>query len=378
MTVDPVNEIIAECRKFIKNEIQPHALDADLTKDTDWVRTVWEKSAQLDLPLLLIPEVFDGAGLSPYGCAALLDVLGSACAGIASVYASHFTACLSLLKADETRQQSFFNWLAGDDHQPPRMITAVFPSETDDFALRLENQNGQMVLDGTSPLTGNAACADGFCIFVPDRRTGAERVTCVILKKDSVGVTMGQPANLPGLKVCAFTPLVFDNVVVEPDAVIGSPGEAHAILAETKNSYFRFVAAIATGAARQALDQATAYARERYQFGNTIGHHQEIQRMIGSMQMKLDMGTAGYTNSINAHQIPPPFPIPDASLVKTFCTKAALEIAFDAIQIHGGYGYLHEYGLEKIMRDIKVLQLLGGRNPRHQIEAGARKCGYAG
>jgi alkylation response protein AidB-like acyl-CoA dehydrogenase len=81
MTVDPVNEIIAECRKFIKNEIQPHALDADLTKDTDWVRTVWEKSAQLDLPLLLIPEVFDGAGLSPYGCAALLDVLGSACAG---------------------------------------------------------------------------------------------------------------------------------------------------------------------------------------------------------------------------------------------------------------------------------------------------------
>jgi len=141
------------------------------------------------------------------------------------------------------------------------------------------------------------------------------------------------------------------------------------ILESTKNCLFRFIASVAMGSARRAYKEAAAYAEKRYQFGKMIIRHQQIQRMLGNMQMKLAMGTAGYLNSFDGQETVLPFSRPTPALAKVFCTDAALEIVFDAIQIHGGYGYMHEYGLEKIMRDTKMLQLMPERNPRCQINA---------
>jgi alkylation response protein AidB-like acyl-CoA dehydrogenase len=124
------------------------------------------------------------------------------------------------------------------------------------------------------------------------------------------------------------------------------------------------------GAARCAYQKALAYAKERYQYGKIIILHPEIQRMLGNMLMKLDIGTSGYIQLLSDKKTP--FLPSDACLVKAFCTDAALEIVIDAIQIHGGYGYMHEYGVEKIMRDTKVLGLLGESNPRLQIRAIAK------
>ena len=122
-------------------------------------------------------------------------------------------------------------------------------------------------------------------------------------------------------------------------------------------------------ASRSAFLKAFAYAKERYQCGKYIIHHEEIQRMLGCMQMKLDMGTAGYLQVFNDDTVLLPAFLSDSKLAKVYCTDAALEIVQDAIQIHGGYGYMHEYGLEKIMRDVKILQLIGGRNPVLQIQS---------
>jgi acyl-CoA dehydrogenase len=121
------------------------------------------------------------------------------------------------------------------------------------------------------------------------------------------------------------------------------------------------------GSARTAYKKAFAYAGERYQYGKIINRHQEIQRMLGGMLMRLAVGTSGYTRLYDDEKLNLPFSSADPMLAKAFCTDAALEIILDAVQIHGGYGYMHEYGLEKIMRDIKVLQLLGGSNPYHHV-----------
>ena len=97
--------------------------------------------------------------------------------------------------------------------------------------------------------------------------------------------------------------------------------------------------------------------------------------MLGEMMMKLKIGTSAYMQNFEEEHLEIGYSQPDTSLTKAFCTDAALEIIIDAIQIHGGYGYMHEYGLEKIMRDVKVLQVLGGKNPCHHIDAVGKKAG---
>jgi len=129
---------------------------------------------------------------------------------------------------------------------------------------------------------------------------------------------------------------------------------------------------MAMGTARSAYQKARAYATERFQFGKMIINHQEIQRLLGNMLAKLNVGTVLCTQLFAQESLNLRYSTPDISLAKTFCTDAALEIVLDAIQIHGGYGYMHEYGVEKIMRDNKVLQLMGGSSPLLHRQAIAR------
>ena len=127
-----------------------------------------------------------------------------------------------------------------------------------------------------------------------------------------------------------------------------------------------FLAATAIGTARTAYTAACRYAQERFQFGKLLIQHDEIRRMLSGMTTKMDMGTAGYVQALAAERLDVPAGQVCAQ-AKVFCTDAALEIVFDAIQIHGGYGYMKETGLEKLMRDAKMLQLLGGSNRMLEI-----------
>ncbi len=364
---DPIQEAVSECRRFLKHEIHDKVLETDLQKATDWVDRIWEKSRQLDLPFLLLPEDYNGAGFSPYSCAVLLDIIAAECAGIASVFALHYTGCIALLSADSRQQALLFPRLTGAGALRPALIAPVFPSETDGNRFEVEANDYGLVIHGTTALTGNALTADIFCVFIEDDDDTGEHITCVVLEKGTPGLRTGRPADLPGLKVNGFAPIIFDHVMVDHQWIVGTRKKAGALMERSKDGLYRFIAAMAMGTARSAFEKASAYARQRYQSGKKIVHHQEIQRLLGNMKMKLSIGTAGYLKSFGDNSNFFRFEAPKPPLAKVFCTDAALEITMDAIQIHGGYGYMHEYGLEKIMRDVKVLQLMLGRNPKCQI-----------
>ncbi len=366
MSFKEFNEILNECRKFAKNEIRDQALEADLFPDMSWVKGIWSKSAQLDIPSLLIPEAYDGAGYSEFCCALVLDALASECAGIASVFAHHFAACIPLIHSDMNQCEKYIRQIAGEggDHAAPASV--IFPSNMEEKNIVLAQKEGRLILSGTSQLTGNTDGAGLLCIFAEDPENDKE-LTCIALERNTRGVSPGEDAKLPGLKVNPFRRITFEDVEIDPEAVIGEQGKSLKLMQKAQAAFYGFISAMAMGSARTAYKKALAYAGERYQYGKMIIQHQEIQRMLGSMLMKLGMGTSGYTHLYNEEKLNLPFSSADPMLAKAFCTDAALEIILDAIQIHGGYGYMHEYGLEKIMRDIKVLQLLGGSNPHHHV-----------
>ena len=366
------NQIIRECAKFSKNEIAPMALEADLNRDTAFAETIWRKSAELDIPSLLIPEAYDGIGYADYSGALVLDTLASECAGTALMFAYHFCACVLLSSLDAAAQKQGMAALAVRDDDTWPLASVVFPPELDPSELVLEETEEGLLLNGVSPLNGNTALADMFLVFAPEAGPG-EDLTCLLVDRKAPGVAFSEDANLPGLKVSSFQKIEFRNIRLPAESVLGPRGKALKAMVKARDAFRGFIAAMATGTARRAFQKAFAYARERYQHGQMIVQHQEMQRMLGSMLLKINTSNAAYSQMFNPPKLELPFAAPVPALTKVYCTDAALEVALDAVQIHGGYGYMHEYGLEKIMRDVKTLQLLDGRNPHHLVEAIARQ-----
>jgi acyl-CoA dehydrogenase len=367
-SLDEYNEIISECRRFAKKEIQPDALEIDLQPELKWLRTIWEKSRFLDLPLLLIPESLNGAGYNEKSAALVLDILAMECAGTASLFAGHFTACAALKIINKLNIKLPAGIANIMDTDPLPLFSVILPFDPDDSSLELKAINGNYLLHGQSCLVLNSMVADYFLVFVK-RIEDADSRSCFFISKDTPGLEICQNVRLPGLKINPFAKINFADVAVDPNMIIASGEPGKKIFTAAQKAYFGFIAAMAMGASRSAFLKALAYAKTRYQFGKTIIHHEEIQRMLGCLQMKLDIGTAGYLQIFNDDMVLLPIFSPDSMLAKVYCTDAALEIVQDAIQIHGGYGYMHEYGLEKIMRDVKILQLMGGRNPVLQIQS---------
>jgi alkylation response protein AidB-like acyl-CoA dehydrogenase len=367
--VEAFAEIIDVCRKFAKKEIGPQALEADLDSGLDWVKSIWAKSQEVGLPGILIPEEFGGIGQSGLCCALVVDVLAFECAGVASIFAHHFAGCVPIIASKQEQKERHLPTLTNVDTNDPKIASVIFPACMDEEPLRLKEKEGRLLLSGTSALTGNAEVSELFCVFVKEDDRG-EEVTCVLVQRDAPGISAGEDASLPGLKVNPFAPIGFHDVEIAPEYILGERRNARHIMQTARNIFYGLVSATSMGAARCAYQKALAYAKERYQYGKIIILHPEIQRMLGNMLMKLDIGTSGYIQLLSDKKTP--FLQPDACLVKAFCTDAALEIVIDAIQIHGGYGYMHEYGVEKIMRDTKVLGLLGESNPRLQIRAIAK------
>lgn len=364
---DEFNKIISECRRFAGKEIKPHALEMDLEPQHQWLRTLWKKSNSMDLPQLMLPESFNGAGY-PLTCAALvLDIFAMECAGAASIFAGHFAACAAVIRIPEEAEGfiAAFKKIMNTKQMP--VFTILFPCDPDDAIISWAKKGTGYELSGESGLVLSATCADYFLVLIPEETTDA--ACCFFIPADAPGVEIIENAGLPGLKINPFSKICFHDVHVKREMIMANGKTGKSVMTEAVNAYFGFIAAMAMGAARSAFIKALAYAKERYQFGKNIIHHPEIQRMLGNIRMKLDMGTAGYLQTFEKDKYMLPAWSSESRLAKAFCTDAALEIIEDAIQIHGGYGYMHEYGLEKFMRDVKILQLMGGRNPALQIEA---------
>ena len=358
MITQEMKAIAEVCRRFAASAVSSGALEADMSADTKWAKSIWNKSMELGLPALLVPENLDGTGQGTLCAVLVLDALAAECAGVASLFLHHYTACTGVLWGDPDQSGFFSQKIAG----------VIFPNEDDATRLRLEMYKGSIRLSGKSPLTANAALAGSFILFVPEDESG-KRYSCLLVDRDAPGIAIGSNARLPGLKVYPFCSIGFDGVEIPETCFIGRQGDAYALYRRTLDLYFGLVAACAMGAARTAYQRAFAYARERFQYGQLIIKHQEIQRLLGNMHNKIAVGTAVYRDAFEQEDYGEPIPRLDGRAAKVFCTDAALEIALDAVQIHGGYGYMHDYCVEKIMRDVKVLQLLGGSSPALNIES---------
>jgi alkylation response protein AidB-like acyl-CoA dehydrogenase len=360
MSSESVSGIIHKvCRDFRRNEIEPVALDLDEHHDPERVKAIWRKSHDLDLPSMLAPEESGGVGQSTPTAAQVLDEIASACPGMATLFACHLAACLPLVSCGKEKA-GLLAALAGEGDNEPVMLALALPEslEMPDPPRLVEREGGDLVLEGSAQLVACASLADHLVLFVEE----AVGVTAMVVDLRAPGVHIGETEALLGLHAVPFCGVTFDGCKLAAGDILGERGVGKPFLESTLAALHGFLASIAMGTARSAHAAACRYAQERFQFGKMLIDHHEIRRMLSNMVMKIDMGTAGYLQALSGDSPEALAPGRSCAQAKVFCTDAALEIVFDAIQIHGGYGYMKETGLEKIMRDAKMLQLLGGSN----------------
>jgi alkylation response protein AidB-like acyl-CoA dehydrogenase len=352
------------CRDFCRNEIEPVALELDSHYDLERIKAIWVKSSELELPSMLIPEEYGGVGQDSLTAAQVLEELAFGCAGVATLFAHHLAACIPLIEAGGA-QEDIQRLIASSGEGEPVMATLAYPGlEEREDKPRLEKSKGAFSLSGVAPLVGCAALADYIILVLEEDG----RISLVVVDTRSKGVSVEESQEMLGLHTLPFCDVAFDRCELGEADIIGEIGEATPVWEKTQATFNGFIAAMAMGTARSAYIKAYQYAQERYQFGKMIIEHHEIRRFLANMMAKLNMGTAGYTQALSGEVLEPPIPGRASDLAKIFCTDAALEIAIDAIQIHGGYGYMKETGLEKVMRDTKMLQLLGKSNRLMEVE----------
>ena len=360
-------EILTVCQEFRIKELEPCALELDSHYDAERVRTLWQKSLGPGIPALLIPEEKGGVGLSPLTAALVLDELAYGCAGFATLLAHHLAASLALMEGTQPFQAELLTRLGADDTNLVPLITLAYPdSEAREDWPQIKKIAGVDLLSGMVPIVACAPLSDFILIFA--REDGSAGVSALVIDTQAEGVRVCEREQMLGLHTVPFARVILDQHVVNEGNRLGEPGEASDLMRKTMAAFYGFIAAISMGAARSSQIKAYEYASQRYQFGKMIIEHQELQRFLANMMVKTNMGTAGYIQAFIGSELGSLATVGKAEFAKIFCTDVALEAVIDAIQIHGGIGYMKDTGLEKILRDTKMLQVLGKGNRFIEID----------
>jgi len=354
------NALVQTARDFARNEIIPVA--ADLDEKGEFPRAICEKAWETGLLNCEVPEADGGLGLSCLSHCLLLEEISFGCTGVNTTMAGNSLASMPLILAGTAEQKKTY---LGRLLEKP-LFAAYACSEPDagsDVAgmkSRYRKVGDRFFLTGQKRWITNGGVADFYVTFA--RAEGTDRhkgITCFVLPRDTKGVSVGKKENKMGQRASNTTDVLFEDVELGPEHVVGKEGEGFKIAMRTFDRTRPWIAAGAAGIMRRALEESRAYALERKTFGVPIAQHQAVQFMLADMAIAYEATRLLYQKAavaIDSGQVDSIV----SSYAKAFGADAAMQVATDAVQIFGGYGYTKEYPVEKLMRDAKLLQIYEG------------------
>ncbi len=364
---DEQKQIQALARQFAREVIAPVASRHDA--DESYPGDVVARAAELGLLNTGIPEDLGGLGLSMLDEVIVGEELAWGCMGIYTILmASELGITPILLAGSDEQKERFLKPLLG------RPALAAFAlSEADNgsdaaaMGTKARIEGDEIVLNGSKMWISNGGIADVTVVFAnTDGQEGTKGSVAVVIEKDVPGSSYAKLTGKMGQRASYTAELTFDNVRVPLSNMLGDVGDGFRIAMRTLDRTRIPVAAGSVGIARRALDESLAYAAERQAFGRPISAFQAIQFKLADMKIKLE--TARLQTYFAAWQVDRDMPHSQASAIaKAYASDIGFEAANEAIQIHGGYGYMHEYPVEKLLRDVKLNQIYEGTNEIQRV-----------
>lgn len=350
-------------RQIAEEKIKPVRLEYD--EEAKFPKEIMEYLAKSDLFRVFIPEEYDGMGLGITGMSIATEELSRVCAGIALGYAGTGLGTMPIiLFGNEEQKKKYLPQIASGEKLAAFGLTEPDAGSDASNIKTVAKKDGDFYrITGTKQFITNGEVADIYVIIAnvnPER--GIRGLTAFIVEKGERGFTFGKHENKMGIRASATVELVFDNCKVPKENILGGEGQGFKVAMKTLDYSRIGVGAQALGIAQGAYEESVNYAQQRVQFGQKIITFQMVQNMIANMAIKIEAARALTYTSARYVDGGGKDIARVGSMVKTFCSDVAMEVTTDAVQVFGGYGYIKEYPVEKMMRDAKITQIYEGTN----------------
>ncbi len=367
------DELRAAVREVVEGKITPHAAEVDA--DSRYPQEAHDALLATDFFAPHVPEQYGGVGADALATAIVIEEVARGCASSSLIPAVNKLGSMPVqLGGGEEVKEKYLTQLAEGRGFSYGLSEREAGSDTASMKTRAVRDGEGWVLNGVKTWITNAGESDFYTVMAvtdPDGPRG-RNITAFVVEKGDEGFTFSEKERKLGIKGSPTRELIFDNVHLPADRIVGAEGEGLKIALRTLDHTRVTIAAQAVGIAQGALDYAIGYIKERKQFGKAIADFQGIQFMVADMGMKLEAARQlTYVAAAKSER-------EDADLgyfgaaAKAYASDAAMEITTDAVQLLGGAGYVTDHPVERMMRDAKITQIYEGTNQVQRLVMGRK------
>ncbi|MBW1853863.1 MAG: acyl-CoA dehydrogenase family protein [Deltaproteobacteria bacterium] len=356
-------EIVELTRKIAKERMLPVRAELDEGEEFPW--EIMHILGEAGLFGIYIPEEYGGLGFGNMENCLAVEELSKCCIGISVTFAaSGLGAYPILLYGSEEQKKKYLPDIASGKKLAAFGLTES-AAGSDAAAIRTTAQKdgNEYVLNGVKQWITNGGEAETYSVIAITNKTkGPRGASAFIVEKDTPGFTFGKKEKKLGIRASATRELVFEDCRVPKENLIAREGMGFIVAMKTFDQTRPGIASQGVGLAQGALDAAVEYARERETFGKPLISHQAVQHMLADMATQTEAARQlTYLSARAADKLSKDLPKVSA-MSKLFATDVAMKVTTDVVQIFGGYGYMRDYPVEKMMRDAKILQIYEGTN----------------
>ncbi|MEM7318237.1 MAG: acyl-CoA dehydrogenase family protein [Pseudomonadota bacterium] len=347
---------------FGQDAIAPHAREWERAGTIP--KSLWPQAGALGLGGLYVSEANGGSGLNRLDATLVFEALSMACPSVAAFLSIH-NMCARMIESvggDALRARVLPEATAMRTVLSYCLTEPGSGSDAAALRTRATRTNDGYTLNGTKAFISGGGYSDGYVVMVRTADAGAKGISTVYVEAGSPGLGFGATEDKMGWRSQPTAQVRFDDCVIPADNLLGEEGKGFSYAMAGLDGGRLNIAACSLGGAQQALDQTRAYMAERHAFGRTLDQFQALQFRLADLEIelqaarvflrqaawKLDTGAADATKF--------------CAMAKTFVTEAGSRIVNQCLQLHGGYGYLADYGIEKLVRDLRVHEILEGTN----------------
>ena len=350
-------------KNFAETEFAPYASEWDQNEIFP-VETL-KKAAELGLAAIYVNERYGGSGLSRLDAAIIFEELSRGCVSTAAYLSIHNMVTWMIdSHGSESIKEKFIKKLSTMEIMSSYCLTEA-GSGSDAAAMKTSASrkgNSHYVLNGSKSFISGGPTSDVFAVMCRTSEDGANGVSCLLIEKETKGLSFGKQEKKMGWNSQHTSTVNFDNCEIPIDNIVGNEGDGFKIAMKGLDGGRVNIAACSLGGARAALDASLSYAADRKQFGKSIDQFQATQFKLADMATELEASRLMVLRAAASLDLKDIQATKYCAMAKRFATDICSDICNEALQIHGGYGYLKDFPLERLVRDLRVHQILEGTN----------------
>lgn len=355
--------ILKVVQDIAKDKILPVRQELDEKEEFPW--EIIKEMAKADLFRIFIPEEYNGAGMANFDLCIVTEEIAKVCAGVATSYASSALGAEPIVIAgsDEQKKKYLPPIASGEKLAAFGLTESEAGSDVGGIKTTAIKEGDYYILNGTKQWITNGGEAEIYSVIAATNpKRGPRGLSAFIVEKGTDGFSFGKKENKLGIRASATTELVFENARIPKENLIGKEGMGFIIAMRTFDLTRTGVGALAVGIAEGALQEAVKYAKERFQFGQSIASFQAVQIMLADMATEIEAAKALVYSVARYIDSGAKNYSKESAMAKMYASDVAMRVTTDAVQIFGGYGYMKDYPVEKMMRDAKITQIFEGTN----------------